>query len=191
MFSHRANINGTNSAAENEQAFSIRRFRTEDQAEVVHLYRHGLLGGHLNPNDLAADLDDVEGAYFRCPHGYFWVAEAKGELIGMVAISEGERGVMDLKRLRVAPLWQLESRVAIGLVRTAILHARVRGCLKFVFHTAMDAPRALQLLDGLGLQISKIRQSDGQHFIEVYDDVYAAATGHTWHQTHIVPPPSP
>jgi Acetyltransferase (GNAT) family len=188
MFSHKPNRASMTSARENERDFSIRRFRSADQADVFHLYTHGLLGGHLNPNDQTSDLDDIERSYFQRAQDNFWVAEAKGELIGMVAISEGDKGVMDLRRLRVAPLWQLESRVAIELIRTAIIHARLRGCLKFVFHTSLDAPKALDLLNGLGLQLSRIRHSEGQHLIEVYDDVYAGPSGHDWHQTHLHPP---
>jgi N-acetylglutamate synthase-like GNAT family acetyltransferase len=157
--------------------FCIRSFRGSDQADAFSLYRLGVLGGRLDLVGEAPDMADIEKSYFRRPQDHFWIAEAGGSVIGTIAIAEDNQCVMHLRRLRVTPSWQAETRVASGLIKTAIAHARLHGCLKLVFHTALDGPRAIQLLDGLGLQFSRILDRSGQHLIEFYDDLYASLSG--------------
>ena len=109
----------------------------------------------------ASDLADIEGAYFRRPQDHLWVAEARNCVVGTVALSEDDARVAHLRRLRVAPLWQLDSRVAIGLIKTAVNHARFHGCMKLVFHTSLDSQRVVELLQSLGFQFARIRTSRG------------------------------
>jgi ribosomal protein S18 acetylase RimI-like enzyme len=151
----------------------IRSFRASDRPEVLNLYQKGRLAGHADPLDRASDLADIEGTYFRRPQDHFWVAEAKDSVVGTIAVSEDDATVAHLRRLRVAPFWQLDDSLAIGLIRTAISHARFHGCPKLVFHTSLDGPRATELLQGLGLQFARIRDVAGVHLIEFYDDLYA------------------
>jgi N-acetylglutamate synthase-like GNAT family acetyltransferase len=179
MLSGNLNRTSTTLASSEEAGFRIRSYCAADQGDVLYLYHHGLLGGQLNPIDNTSDLADIEASYFRRPQDHFWVAEAKGSVIGTVAISEDAERVMNLRRLRVAPFWQLESRVAIDLIRTAIIHARRNGCLKLVFHTSMESSQAVELLDGLGLQFSRVRHREYQHLIEFYDDLYANPSNET------------
>ena len=155
-----------------ERGFLIRSFRAADLPDVTHLYRTGLLTGWPDPDDHALDLADVEGSYFKRPQDHFWVAEAKGAVIGTVSIREDDAGVSHIRRLRVAMLWQLDSSVSIALLRTAIAHARHHGCLKLVFHTSLPSNRAVKLLEDLGFQVSRVRGAPGQHVIESYNDLY-------------------
>jgi N-acetylglutamate synthase-like GNAT family acetyltransferase len=187
MLKFNNNQSSVSSISNGEDEFSIRCFKVADFPDVVHLYQHGLLGGHLDATDHAGDMADIEKAYFRRPQDHFWVAQAKGEVIGTIAISEDAQRIMHLRRLRVAPFWQLESRVAAELVRTAIIHARHYGCLKLVFHTSLDSETAVELLDGLGLQLSKIRIREGQHLIEFYQDLYAVQAGGGTDRTDVIP----
>jgi hypothetical protein len=187
MLKFNKNQSSANSPSNGEEDFSIRCFKVADFPDVIHLYQHGLLGGHLDPTDHAVDMADIEKAYFRRPQDHFWVAQAKSEVIGTIAISEDAQRVMHLRRLRVAPFWQLERRVAAELVRTAIIHARHYGCLKLVFHTSLDSETAVELLDGLGLQLSKIRIREGQHLIEFYQDLYASQSENSLRPADIVP----
>ena len=162
-----------------ERGFSIRSFRAADLPDVTSLYHTGLLTGWPDPNDHAEDLNDVEGSYFKRPQDHFWVAEAKGAVIGTVSIRQDDSGVSHIRRLRVAMLWQLDSSVAIALLRTAIAHARTHGCLKLVFHTSLPSNRAVRLLEDLGFQISRVRGAPGQHVIESYNDLYHRQSGET------------
>jgi ribosomal protein S18 acetylase RimI-like enzyme len=173
MLSGKLNRVPTLAASVDEGDFLIRSFGAADRSEVLHLYYHGLLAGQVNQSDPASDLVDIEAAYFRRPQDHLWVAEARSSVIGTVAISEDDAHVTHLRRLRVAPFWQLDSRVAIGLIRTAINHARFHGCVKLVFHTSLDGKRAVELLERLGFQFARIRDVAGQHLIEFYDNLYA------------------
>jgi len=160
-----------------ERGFLIRSFRCADLPDVTHLYHTGLLTGWPAPKDHALDLTDVEGSYLKRPQDHFWVAEAKGAVIGTVSIREDEAGVSHIRRLRVALLWQLDSSVAIALLRTAIAHARDHDCLKLIFHTSLPSNRAVRLLEDLGFQISQVRGAPGQHVIESYNDLYRRKDG--------------
>ena len=164
-------------AAGDQGDFLIRSFVAADRADVWHLYHKGVLAGHVDPRDCVSDLDDIEGSYFQRAQDHFWVAEARRRVIGTIALSEDDARVAHLLRLRVAPFWQLDDRVAIGLIRTAVHHARVYGCLKLVFQTTMESKRAFALLDGLGLQFSRIRDAAGRHLIEFYDNLYTNPVG--------------
>ena len=173
MLSGNFNHASTLAASGDERELLIRSFRAADRLDVWHLYHKGRLVGHVDPSDCASDLNDIEAAYFRRPQDHLWVAEAKHSVIGTVAISEDDARVAHLRRLRVAPFWQLDSHVAISLIRTAVNHARFHGCLKLVFHTSLDSATAIELLQGLGLQFARVRKEAGQHLIEFYDNVYA------------------
>jgi len=156
-----------------EEGLLVRSFRPLDRPDVLRLYHDGLLAGCVDPKDRAADLDDIEGAYFRRPQNHFWIAEANGVVIGTVAVSEDDAGITHLRRLRVASAWQKNSGVAVELIKAAIHHARSHGCLKLVFHTSLDGEQAVKLLDRLGFQFSRTRDIGGRHLIEFYDNLYA------------------
>lgn len=154
-------------------SFYVRSFQPSDQPHVLRLYHPGVLTGRINPFEHPVDLDDIAATYLQRPQDHFWVAESGRSVIGMIAISEDRERVAHLRRLRVAPSWQRDSRVAIELVRTAISHARLHGCLKLVFHTSLDSDKAVELLRRLGFQFASIRDIGNRHVIEFYDDLYA------------------
>jgi len=139
----------------------------------LELYKTGPLAGLVNPFDHPPDLEDIAATYFQRPQDHLWVAEADHAVVGMIAMSEDEKEVAHLRRLRVAYSWQRDMHVAIQLLRTAIYHARVHGCLKLVFHTSLDGERAAELLRRLGFQYASIRDIGSRHLIEFYDDLYA------------------
>jgi len=157
--------------------FLVRSFQPDDQPEVWRLYHRGLLAGHVDPYDPAADLDRIEEFYIGSPHRHFWVAEAFGKVVGTVAIAEEEDGVAHLRRLRVAPEWQDKSHVAVGLIKTATAHAREHGALKLIFHTPVDDTRAKDLLGRLGFHFARIREINGRQLLEFYVDLYERMDG--------------
>jgi hypothetical protein len=187
MLGNQITQSSTRFTAGAEADFRVRTFTPADRADVFHLYHHGSLADHQNPTCNAPDLADIESSYLRRPQDHFWVAEARGEVIGTIAIAEDAERVMNLRRLRVSPFWQLDNRVVVSLLRTAIIHSRSYGCLKLLFHTSLNRARAMELLDGLGLQISRVRYQDGQHLIELYPDLYTDSYGGTSPDSSIVP----
>jgi N-acetylglutamate synthase-like GNAT family acetyltransferase len=154
------------------QSFTVRDFSSSDQRHVMHLYCEGLLAGHVDPFDPAADLERIEELYMWRPHRHFWVAEASGEIVGTVAIVMENDLVAHLRRLRVSPGFAEKNRVAIALVETALEHARVWGALKLAFHTPVDDGRAIELLRDLGFQFFRARMINGRHLLEFYANLY-------------------
>ena len=162
-----------------ERGFLIRSFRPADLPDVTDLYHRGLLTGWADPDDHALDSDDVSGSYFSQRQDHFWVAEARGAVIGTIAIRQDDAGVSHIRRLRVAPLWQLDSSVFIALVRTAIAHAHNHDCLKLFFHTSLPSDRAIRLLEDLGFQVAPLRDASGHQVVEAYRDLYRRDSGGT------------
>lgn len=179
MFGSNSNRIPEDMAVCDERGFVIRSFRPDDLPEVIDLYHKGLLTGWRDPDDQALDLVDALGSYFSRPQDHFWVAEAKGSVIGTIAIRQDDAGVSHIRRLRVAPLWQLDSSVAIALVRTALAHARNHDCLKLFFHTSLPTNRAIRLLEDLGFQVAPLRGAPGHHVVEAYRDLYRPDSGGT------------
>lgn len=172
MFSSNSNRIPEDMAVCDERGFVIRSFRSGDLPDVTDLYHKGLLTGWQDPDDHALDLVDVAASYFARPQDHFWVAEAKGSVIGTIAIRQDDAGVSHIRRLRVAPLWQLDSSVSIALVRTAIAHARHHDCLKLFFHTSLPSNKAIRLLEDLGFQVAPLRGAPSDHVVEAYRDLY-------------------
>ena len=150
----------------------IRDYRSGDQPQVSRLYREGLLVGQLDPYDAATDLEHIEEVYVQCPPNRFWVAEAGGVVVGTVAISQDQPDIAHLRRLRVAPRWQIDTRVAGLLVQTATNYAREYGFLKLVLHTPVDDRRAVPLLHRLGLRYARARKVHGRQVLEFYLSLY-------------------
>ena len=152
----------------------VRSFRAADQPAARRLYREGLLAGEVDPNDAAADMEDIAVAYLRRPQDHFWVADAGMRVVGTVALTIDERQVGHLCRLRVAPGWQDSDYIASLLVEAATAHAREHACLMLVLHTRMDDNRAVALLHRLGFQFSRSRDVRGRHLLEFYLNLYYA-----------------
>jgi N-acetylglutamate synthase-like GNAT family acetyltransferase len=157
---------------EGERSFIVRSFASPDQPHVVRLYHEGLLAGHIDPFDVAEDLEQIEEFYLRRPHRHFWVAEVGSEVVGTVAIATDPDGVGHLRRLRVTPNLPEKNRVAVTLVKTALSHAREWGAIKLAFHAPVDDARAIRLLGHLGFQFTRAREIRGRHLLEFYVDLY-------------------
>ncbi|XP_057286889.1 N-acetyltransferase family 8 member 3-like [Pezoporus wallicus] len=105
---------------------------------------------------LGTDLADVRGSYLRSPHACFWVAEAGGAVVGMVAVEPpqdpAERAVaLELKRLSVSR----EHRgcgIAKALCREVLRFARARGFGAVVLSTSMVQVPAQRLYESQGFR---------------------------------------
>lgn len=155
------------------EPFTIRHFRPGDESAASHLYREGLLIGQLDPFDQATDLERIDDVYIRRPPNHFWVAEAANLVIGTIAISQENAEIAHVRRLRVEPAWQADSRVAGHLVQAATAHARANGFLKLILHTPVDDRRAVPLLHRLGLEFAITRTVNGRQVLEFYLSLYS------------------
>lgn len=113
----------------------IRSFRESDQSATTELLRTGLLVGHIDPIEAATELARTERKYLAESNDHTWVAEMNQSVVGMVAVAQDHHGIAHLRRLRVSPQWQADSRIAVSLVQHAADHARENGCLKLIFYT--------------------------------------------------------
>jgi N-acetylglutamate synthase-like GNAT family acetyltransferase len=158
---------------------SLRTFRESDQAATVELLRTGLLVGHIDPLDAAVELARTECEYLARSKDHFWVAEVNQSVVGTVAVAVDRLGVAYVRRLRVSPACQADSRIANALVRRASDHARENGCLKLIFYTPVNGVRAIEFLRHLGFMFSANRKVTGLSVLEFYFDLYAAPLGET------------
>jgi N-acetylglutamate synthase-like GNAT family acetyltransferase len=161
----------------------FRSFRESDQAATLELLQTGLLVGHVDPLDAAMELAGTEGEYLARSKDHFWVAEVNQTVIGTVAVAVDRFGVAHVRRLRVSPEWQADSRVAASLVRQAVDHACENGCLKLLFYTPVNGVRAIEFLRRLGFVFSANRKLAGVPVLEFYFDLYAAPVVETLDQT--------
>ena len=107
------------------------------------------------------------------PGQCLWVADAYGWIIGTVAIRiQEEDRIAHLRRLRIAPECDQKQRVIAALVDVATAHAREQNAVKLVFHTPLDAARAIDLLGGMGFQFARTRRINGRQALEFYVNLY-------------------
>jgi hypothetical protein len=151
----------------------VRGFHPTDQGAVMRLYQDGLLTGHVDPNDLAIDLADINAAYFKEPQHHFWVAEAEDEVVGTIALTTDAQQVAHVRRLRVARGRQDDNCVLCLLIATATAHACQHDCLKLVLHTPLDDKQAIPLLHQVGFEFGRSRDVRGRHLLEFYLNLYS------------------
>jgi len=149
----------------------IRSYRDADQTTAFDLLNNGRLSEHIDPFEQNTKPREIRPAYLQRPGAHFWVATVNGPVIGMIAITEDDRKVAHIRRLRVAPAWQ-QTPVAYRLVKTAVDHATEAGALKIVLHTPLDAQRAKDVLGHLGFIFAGAKTLNGHRLLEFYLDLY-------------------
>lgn len=100
---------------------------------------------------LGTDLCDVPGAYLRPPDCCFWVAEAGGAVVGMVAAVPAGRGELELKRMSVSREHRGHG-LARALCQEVLGFARARGYGAVVLSTSMVQVAAQRLYEGQGFR---------------------------------------
>ncbi|XP_075566004.1 N-acetyltransferase 8-like [Pelecanus crispus] len=105
---------------------------------------------------LSADLCDISTSYLRAPDSCFWVAEAGGAVVGMVAVASpqdpAERGVaLELKRMSVRKDYRCRG-ISKALCGEVLRFARARGYGAVVLSTSMVQVAAQRLYEGQGFR---------------------------------------
>lgn len=137
-------------------------------------------GGLCSQGQPAATNDAADDDLDERPDEAVWVADARGEVVGVIGLrvtetgAHGPRGgrVAHVCRLCVAPAWR-GRHIFPRLVRVALDHARERDCLKVVVHTFADAGRAKAFVESVGFNYAGSRQARGEGVLEFYMDLYA------------------
>jgi N-acetylglutamate synthase-like GNAT family acetyltransferase len=153
----------------------LRSYHASDRRAVLHLYHYGLLAGLPDPHDPAIDVDHIEQVYLKRPQDHFWVAQADHDVIASIAISEDDRQVGHVRRLRVDAAWKTwhSGEVAVALIEKAAHHAREHDCLKLVLHTPVNDEWAIALLHQQGFGFARIRRLSEKRSLEFYLNIYA------------------
>ncbi|XP_065693345.1 N-acetyltransferase 8-like isoform X2 [Patagioenas fasciata] len=107
-------------------------------------------------NALNTDLCDIESSYMRAPDSCFWVAEAGGAVVGMVAVAPpqnpADRGVA-LELLRMSVSKDFRGRgVSRALCGEVLRFARARGYGAVVLSTSMVQVVAQRLYESHGFR---------------------------------------
>ena len=122
-----------------DNPITIRSFRPADAPACRTLYKEGLIGGTLSPNDTGLDIDDIERAYMKVHGNHFWVAvNAKDEIVGMLGVQHHDEDEgAEIRRLRVR---RDHRRRGIGsaLLETAIKFCHEQGYLKVTLDTFIE-----------------------------------------------------
>ncbi|NXG89685.1 NT8F2 acetyltransferase, partial [Stercorarius parasiticus] len=105
---------------------------------------------------LCTDLCDISTSYLRAPDSCFWVAEAGGSVVGMVAVAPArdpaERGVaLELKRMSVSKDYRGRG-ISKALCGEVLRFARARGYGAVVLSTSMVQVAAQRLYEGQGFK---------------------------------------
>jgi N-acetylglutamate synthase-like GNAT family acetyltransferase len=163
--------------------FQVRSFQDADRTQVLRLHAAGGSTDSMDC-DCATSIDQFEEKYFRRPQDHFWVADAKGQVIGTVAICVHDQNVAHLYCL-LAVDDSTDHAVRRSLVQVAANHARRHGCLKLVVHAQVDVGRAAQFLHRLGFEFARRREIEKRPVLEFYLNLYeppelGTYKGDTW-----------
>jgi N-acetylglutamate synthase-like GNAT family acetyltransferase len=153
--------------------FLVRSFQAADRAQILRLHAAGAPDGAVDCN-CAANIDQLEERYFGRPQDHFWVAEAWGEIVGMVGICVHDQNVAHVHCLRTIDNLR-DDIIRKGLVEVAARHAHQHGCLKLVVHAPngqVDIGRAATFLHRLGFEFSRHREIEERSVLEFYLNLY-------------------
>ena len=152
--------------------WTIRSFRPADLPACRKLYVEGLLGGKLAENDTALDIDDINAVYMHTAGNHFWVAEIRGQIVGMIGVQHHDQGVGQVRRLRVA---REHRRRGIGsaLLETAITFCRENQYLKVALDTFTERSAVVEMFQKLGFRHGGARQAAGKVLMYFYFDLYS------------------
>ncbi|MBI1337814.1 MAG: GNAT family N-acetyltransferase [Phycisphaera sp.] len=156
----------------NQAHIHVRTFEDRDQSAVSWLYTNGLLAGQIASNDTGADIDNVREAYFSENRNHFWVAEAAGQVVGMIGVAHDQGHVAEIRRLRVHPDYQKVPAVAQKLFEFCLHHCRHHNYLKLVLDTRFEASTMMPIFDKLGFQHTRTKSVQGKDLLEFYLDLY-------------------
>jgi GNAT superfamily N-acetyltransferase len=161
-------------SARADSQYSIRSFKPADLPACKQLYTEGLLTGSLPPNDTGYDIDDIAGVYLSRPENHFWVAHLEGgEVVGMLGVQHHEKGIGEIRRLRVA---KGHRRRGIGsaLLETALHFCQAHGDVKVTLDTVMDRLVAVEIFAKFHFKHQNSKRIGEKDVLYFYLDLYAS-----------------
>ena len=133
-------------------ALRIRRYEARDRDDVWRLHLEGVRQTRSEYSDAEkgyeADLHSIEETYLTLGSN-FWLIEAPGGLVGMVAISRIDAKTGRLRRMRVTESWRRRG-LAQTLLDTAVEFCRDSGYNRVILDTTDQQTAAHKLYERYG-----------------------------------------
>lgn len=105
---------------------------------------------------LHSDMADIPRTYLSSHYSCFWVAESRGQMVGIIAVLPVKDPLLQRKQLQLRHLSvSLEHRregIGRAMVRTALQFAEMQGFSEVVLVTSMLQYAALALYQSMGFQ---------------------------------------
>lgn len=130
---------------------AIRTYEPGDRDRIWEMHLEGVRDSRAQYPDVdntsyEDDLRNIERDYL-CPGANFWVAEADGLLIGMVAAQRIDDRTGRLRRMRVTADWRRRG-VATRLLNTVEEFCREQGYTRLILDTTEQQTAAHRLYEG-------------------------------------------
>lgn len=156
---------------------TIRTFRTSDAQAVRQLFATSLMdfAGDLEEavsayvaHSLSDDLADIPRHYLSEPGNHFWVAEAGGQVAGMVGIQRRSPEEAELRRMSVAA-GQRRRGIGGKLLDVAEVFCQQQGYRRVRLTTVSLLQPAIAMYRQHGYRLvgeEQFGQVTGQHFVK-------------------------
>ena len=133
------------------EAVVIRTYQARDHDQVWALHLEGVRDSRAQYPDVdnsgyEDDLRNIDRDYL-CPGSNFWVAEADGRLIGMVAAQRIDDCTARLRRMRVTRDWRRKG-LATCLLNSVEEFCREQGYTRLILDTTEQQTAAHRLYEG-------------------------------------------
>ena len=160
-------------------SFTIRHATPEDREVLMGLFSAGVdEGAFILTENEPRDSDLVEGQGTDSAVAGCWIAEEttravdnQSRIIGMIGLNPLEDHMAEARRLFVVP----ERRgigVGAALLEQLVETCREAGYLKIILDVGERSETAVRLLNRLGFQLARERESDGRVLLDFYLDIY-------------------
>ena len=144
-----------------------------DCAALRDLFEAGLLERQVPSNDTGADIDNLMEAYFSDEgQSGFWIAEDRGDLIGMIGVQRASDHTAEIRRLRVREDYRRRG-VGSMLLKEALEFCRRLGYLKVVLDVRIERGPAISMLEKFGFKLTRTREVNGRKLLDFYIDLYS------------------
>jgi len=150
----------------------VRQARPTDAGSLRDLFVEGLIEGKVWGGDTGADLENLHTAYFSDQgQSCFWVAEYRGQVIGMIGVQQMGENSAEVRRLRVRHEYR---RRGLGsrLMGEAIAFCQRLGYLKVVLDVRTERVPAIAMFKKWGFQLARTREVGERTLLDFYLDLY-------------------
>ncbi|MDG2031141.1 MAG: GNAT family N-acetyltransferase [Phycisphaerales bacterium] len=155
---------------------TIRSALKTDADVALRLYKEDLKALSSTERLDDGDLRNLNDTYLDDADSGFWIAEYKGDVVGMIGVRAGADHTAEICRLRVQ---KDHRRRGIGtlLLEQAVTHCRDHGLLKISLDVLSDRRPAIDLFEKTGFRLNREREIADRVLMDFYIDLYQERGG--------------